>query len=121
MRFCVLLKAVEQYLELCVRVDEALDFVQCVNDEHVYQVLPCPVQPVVEGGGPLGELKMHRVNPLKDLLSLVHAHTPLLGQGAQTVPLIANLLAPEKQFGLPYRQAFFGVVQSFLDVAHFGT
>jgi hypothetical protein len=36
-------------LELSVGVDQALDLVQRVNDEHVHQVLAGTVQPVVEG------------------------------------------------------------------------
>ena len=37
---------------------------------------------------------MERVDPLEDLLGLVHALPPLLRQVAQTVPLIADVLAP---------------------------
>ena len=37
---------------------------------------------------------MKRVDPLEDLLGLVHALPPLLRQVAQTVPLVADVLAP---------------------------
>ena len=45
-------------LELGVGIDQALDLLQSVHDEHVHQVLPRPVQPVVEGRGALGEFQM---------------------------------------------------------------
>ena len=38
----------ERGLELSVGVDQALDLVEGVHDEHVHQVLAGPVQPVVE-------------------------------------------------------------------------
>ena len=36
---------------------------------------------------------MERVDPLEDLLGLVHALPPLLRQVAQAVPLVADVLA----------------------------
>ena len=39
----------ERRLELSVGVDEALDLVHCVHNEHVHKVLAGAVQPVVEG------------------------------------------------------------------------
>ena len=44
---------------------------------------------------PLCELEMERVDPLEYLLRLVHAVAALLGQVAEAVPLVADLLAPE--------------------------
>ena len=38
----------ERRLELAVGVDEALDLVHCVHDEHVHEILAGAVQPVVE-------------------------------------------------------------------------
>ena len=43
--------------------------------------------------GELGEVEVERVDPLEDLLGLVHALPPLLRQVAQTVPLVADVLA----------------------------
>ena len=39
----------QRRLELAVRVDQPLDLVEGVHDEHVHQVLARPIQPVVEG------------------------------------------------------------------------
>ena len=68
-----------------------MNLVQSVDNEHVDQVLAGSVQPVVEGGGSLGELQVERVHALQHLLRLVHAEPPLLGQCSQSVPLVADL------------------------------
>ncbi len=44
-----------------------LDFIKSVNNEHVDQVLPGAVQPVVEWGCALGKLQVEAVNTLQDL------------------------------------------------------
>merc|ERR1719461_1934771 len=52
----------------------------------------CSIKPVVEGSGSLGELKMKRVHTLKNLLSLIHTMSPLLGECTKSVPLVTDLL-----------------------------
>ncbi len=83
-------------LELRMRVNQALDLVQGVDDEHVHQVLARTVQPVVEGRCALGELQVKRVDALENFLGLVHAVAAGLGERAQPVPLIADLLASDQ-------------------------
>jgi len=85
----------EGCLELRMRINQSLDLVQGVDDEHIDQVLPSSVQPVVKGRSTLGKLKMKAVNSLENLLCLVHTVPTLLGECAQPVPLITDLLAPE--------------------------
>ena len=46
-----------------------MNLIECVDNEHVDEVLPGAVQPVVEGGRPLGELQVEAVHPLKNLES----------------------------------------------------
>ena len=63
----LLVRLAQGRLELRVRVNQALDLVEGVDDEHVDQVLPGSVQPVVEGSGALGELQVKGVDALKNL------------------------------------------------------
>jgi len=97
-----------------------LDLLDAVDDEHVLQVLHGSVHPVVEGRRPLGELQVKLVDGLPQLLHALHTHThtvkegvvlpappppcccfcvylqgvpPLLGEGAQVVPLVTDALA----------------------------
>ncbi len=85
-------------LELRMRVNQALDLVECVHDEHVDKVLARAVQPVVEGRGSFGELQVERVDALENFLRLVHAVAAGLGERAQPVPLVADLLTPSMRW-----------------------
>merc|ERR1719186_2238023 len=89
----------ESGLELSVRIDQALDLLQSVDDEHINQVLAGAVQPVVEWCGTLGKLKMERVNALQDLLGLVHSLPALLGKCAKAIPLVTDSLAATIDLG----------------------
>lgn len=80
-------------LEVRVRVDQPLDFLHGVHDEHVDEVLARAIQPVVEGGGALGELQVEDVDLLQDALRIVERLAAALGQGTQAVPLVADALA----------------------------
>merc|ERR1712018_1119381 len=80
-------------LKLRVRVNQALDLLKSVDDEHVDQVLAGAVQPVVEGSGALSELQVKRVHTLQNLLGLIHALPALLGECTKAVPLVTNGLA----------------------------
>merc|ERR1719289_552138 len=53
-----------------------------------------PSSQLLKRRGALGELEMERVYPFEDLFRLVHAVAALLSECAQTVPLVANCLAP---------------------------
>merc|ERR550532_796287 len=81
-------------LELRVSINQATDLLQGVDNEHVYKILTSSVKPVVERSGSLGKLQMKRVDAFKNLLRLVHAVSPLLGQCSKSVPLVTDLLAP---------------------------
>ena len=48
---------------------------------------------------PLGKVEVERVDPLEDLLRLVHALPPRLRQVAEPVPLVADVLAPRVDDG----------------------
>merc|ERR1719209_1098300 len=89
----LLVRLTQGCLELGMRVDQALDLLQGVDDEHVNQVLAGPVQPVVEGCRTLSKLKMEGVNTLQNLLSLVHSLPALLGQCSKAIPLVTDGLA----------------------------
>merc|ERR1719447_1734311 len=80
-------------LELRMRVNQALDLLKSVDNEHVDQVLAGSVQPVVEGSGALGELQVERVHALQNLFGLIHALPALLGECAKAIPLVTNGLA----------------------------
>jgi len=60
-------------LELLVGVDQALDLVDCVHDEHVHEVLSGSVQPVVVWSCALGVLEEQAVYVLQDALGLLHS------------------------------------------------
>lgn len=79
-------------LEVGMSVDESLDLLHGVHDEHVHQVLASSVQPVVEGSGALRELQVQDVDLLQDALGIVQRLATALSQGAQTVPLVADAL-----------------------------
>lgn len=98
-----------------------LDLLDAVDNEHVLQVLYSSVHPVVEGRRPLGKLEVQLVNGLPQLLNTLLATTnqrqsplcyhvcsfshcvsctrhlqcvpPLLGEGPQVIPLVADALA----------------------------
>lgn len=83
----------QRRLELIVRLDQALDLLHGVNDEHVHQILARAIQPVVERRRPLCELQMQDVDLLQDALGLVQSGATALGEGTEAVPLIADALA----------------------------
>lgn len=98
-----------------------LDLLNAVDNEHVLQVFHGSIHPVVKGGCPLGELQVKLVNGLPQLLHALNSQEPylsaqscrvlnrsydvdfhelhlqcippLLGEGAQVVPLVADALA----------------------------
>merc|ERR1719447_927075 len=86
-------------LELSVRIDQALDLLQGVDNEHVDQVLTGAVQPVVEWCCTLSKLKMERVHAFQSLLSLIHSLPALLGQCAKAIPLVTDGLATTIDLG----------------------
>merc|ERR1719347_1170768 len=73
-------------------VNESLDLIECMHNEHVHQILAGSIKPVVERCCSLGKLQMKGVYGFQNLLSLVHALPALLGQCSKTIPLVANLL-----------------------------
>ena len=63
---------------------------------------------------------MHWVDSFKNFLSVVHTDASLLSQSSQTIPLVADLLAPEMQIILVYLMLFWYKLTnwSHLMIAH---
>merc|ERR1719228_1847988 len=98
-----------------------MNLIQSVNNEHVNQILTCSIKPVVEGSGSLGELKMKRVHTLKNLLSLIHTMSPLLGECTKSVPLVTDLLTSSVDSGtIPVVKGIklLGTLKNLLSLIH---
>lgn len=69
------------------------DFVQRMNEEHIHEILSCAVEPVRVRRRLLGVFQEETVDSFDDLLGFGQRHAPTLGQIAQLVPIVAQLLA----------------------------
>uniref|UniRef100_A0A182JFR8 Uncharacterized protein n=1 Tax=Anopheles atroparvus TaxID=41427 RepID=A0A182JFR8_ANOAO len=89
----LLVRLAERRLELIVRLDQALDLLHRVHDEHVHEILAGSIQPVVERCRTLGELQVEQIDLLQDALGFVQSLAAALGEHTKTIPLVADALA----------------------------
>merc|ERR1719318_1389234 len=72
-------------LELGMGINETLNFIKGVHNEHINKVLPCSIQPVIERSCPLCKFQVKRVNSLQNLFGLIHTMSPLLCKCSKSV------------------------------------
>lgn len=83
-------------LLLCISVNLVWSYVKVVCR---FCVLCDTDVPVVEGGGPLGELEVEQIDLFEHSLGVVQRLPTTLGESAQAVPLRADALTPSVHTG----------------------